>query len=87
MRPRLTDAADRVARARAQERVLRDQRPVEVAGEGGDPRREAGGELYGVPPVACTTKEATFAISCVDSWPLNEGMAPLPSVTRAVALR
>jgi hypothetical protein len=49
-------AGDRLARARPQDRVLGEQRPVEVDREGGDAPREAGRELYGgVPPVAFTT--------------------------------
>jgi hypothetical protein len=85
---RLPDAGDRVAGARVEERVLGDQRAVEVAREGGDARGESGRKLYGgVPPVLFTTYAATFAISCVLSCPLNDGIAPLPRVTRAVALR
>jgi hypothetical protein len=46
------------ARARAEQRVLRDQRPVEVARERGDAARERRRQLdarYGVPPLDFTT--------------------------------
>ena len=45
-------------RAGPQHCVLRDQRAVEIEGEGRDPARERGRKLeqcYGVPPVALTT--------------------------------
>src|SRR6266852_2297469 len=90
VRARRADRGDRGARARVEHGVLGDQRPVEIAGEGGDPARKVGRQLqqrYGVPPVAVTTYEATSAICWSVSWPLNDGMAPFPSVTRAVALR
>jgi endonuclease YncB( thermonuclease family) len=49
-------ACQRLARARAQQAVLGDQRPVEVECESADVRRKRGGELYGaVPPVESTT--------------------------------
>jgi len=81
-------ACDRLAGARTEQRVLCDQGAVEVAREGGDACGESGRELYGgVPPVALTTNAATFAISCVLSCPWNDGIAPLPRVTRAVAFR
>jgi hypothetical protein len=83
------NALDRRARAWAQHGVLRDQRPVEIDRERGDVRRKAVRKLqrYGVPPVAVTTYAATSAICWSLSWPLNDGIAPLPSVTRAVASR
>jgi len=94
VRPRLPHPVDRLAGARAQHGVGRDQRPVEVGRERAHDRRKACGEDYGpvspggeLPPVALTTNEATFAISWSESWPLNEGMTPLPFVTRAVASR
>ena len=81
-------AGNRIAGARAEHRVLGDQRPVEVDGECGDVARECAGKLYGgVPPVALTTYAATSAICWVDNWPLNDGIWPLPRVTRAVARR
>jgi hypothetical protein len=47
---------ERLPGARSQHAVLGDQRPVEIEREGGDARRERGGELYGaVPPVDSTT--------------------------------
>jgi hypothetical protein len=77
-----THAGDRVGRARAQYRILGDQRAVEVAGEGGDTRRESSGELYGgVPPVDLTTNAATSAICWSESWPLKAGIDGPPSVT------
>jgi hypothetical protein len=89
MRPGCADVRDRFSRVWAQDGVLGDERAVEVDGERRDVLREARRELdpYGVPPVALTTYEATSAICCVESWPLKEGMTPLPFVTRAVARR
>jgi hypothetical protein len=56
VRAALPRAAERVARARAQHAVLRDQRPVEVEREGGNAPRKIRGELYGaLPPVDVTT--------------------------------
>ena len=81
-------AGDRLAGVRTKHRVLGDQRPVEVDGERGDMARECVGKLYGgVPPVAFTTYAATSAICWSDNWPLNDGIWPLPRVTRAVARR
>jgi hypothetical protein len=54
----LARAVEGVAGARPQDAVLGDQRPVEVAREGGDPLRESVREFdcYGtVPPVDVTT--------------------------------
>jgi hypothetical protein len=49
-------SCERFARARAQQAVLGNQRPVEVECESADVRRKRGGELYGaVPPVESTT--------------------------------
>jgi hypothetical protein len=88
VRARCADAGDRLAGLRTEDGVLGDQRAVEVDGERRDVLREAWWELdrpYGVPPVALTTYDATSAICCVESWPLKDGMAPLPSVMRPVA--
>ncbi|MDE3024438.1 MAG: hypothetical protein KGI93_02595 [Acidobacteriota bacterium] len=47
---------DRRFRARPEDGVLADQRPVEIDREGGERMREAGREVYGtVPPVDFTT--------------------------------
>ena len=88
VRPGRADALDRSARARPQHEVGADQGAVEVDRERGDVAREARRQLdYGVPPVDFTTYAATSAICCAVSLPPNDGMTPLPSVTRAVALR
>ena len=66
------------------------ERPVEIGRERPDVAREGGRELdrrYGVPPVALTTYDATSAICCGVSCPLNDGIGDFPSVTRAVARR
>jgi hypothetical protein len=82
-RPR---AHERVARARPQHAVLRDQRPVEVEREGGDAPREIRGKLYGaLPPVDVTTKAATSAICWVERLLLKAGITAPPFVTCAVA--
>ena len=84
------DGRDRSRGPRAEQRVLGDERPVEIGRERPDVEREGGRELdrrYGVPPVAVTTYAATSAICCGVSCPLNDGIAFLPSVTRAVARR
>ena len=81
---------DRGRGPRPQQRVRRDERPVEVRREGLDLAREVVRELdrsYGVPPVAVTTYDATSAICCAVSWPLNDGIGDFPRVTRAVARR
>ena len=81
---------DRRRGPRSEQRIRGDERPVEVGRERLDLAREVVRELdrsYGVPPVALTTYDATSAICCVVSWPLNDGIAFLPSVTRAVARR
>jgi hypothetical protein len=51
------DGGDRLACPRPEDRVLGDERPVEVDGERGDVGREGLRELDygGVPPVAFTT--------------------------------
>ena len=90
--PVARDACDRRARVRAQHRVLGDKRAVEIDRERGDVLREAGRKLEqcgygGVPPVDFTTNAATSAICWSVSWPLNDGITPLPFVTRAVARR
>jgi hypothetical protein len=46
---------DRRFRARAEDGVLGDQRPVEVDRERRERVRKAGGKVYGVPPVDFTT--------------------------------
>src|SRR5262249_27969591 len=83
------DPGDRLARVRVQHGVRADERAVEVDGERRDVPWEAWRELDqrygGVPPVALTTYDATSAICCVESCPLNDGMTPFPSVTRPVA--
>ncbi len=53
---------------------------------------KSAGKLYGpvvpgLPPVDLTTYDATSAICWSESWPLNDGIWPFPSVTRAVASR
>jgi hypothetical protein len=82
---------DRGARPRPENGVLGNECPVEVDRERGDPRGEGVGkpeQIYGaVPPVAVTTYAATSAIFWSESVPLNDGIWPLPSVTRAVASR
>ena len=82
---------DCLAGVRTEHRVLGDQRPIEVDRECGDALRKRVGELGqrygGVPPVAFTTYAATSAICWSDRVPLNDGIWPLPSVTRAVARR
>ncbi len=45
MHAEVVDARERAARARAQDRVLADQRPVEVARDGLDVLREVGREV------------------------------------------
>ena len=90
MRARRARARECVTRARAQNAVLGDQRPVEIEREGGDASREARRELerYGaVPPVDFTTYAATSAICCVLSCDLNEGIWAPPFVTCAVTAR
>src|SRR5205823_11443466 len=86
------DARDRLARARSQHCILRDECAVEIDRERSDVFRECGRKLEqrgygGVPPVALTTNAATSAICWSVSWPLNDGITPLPLVTRAVASR
>lgn len=88
MRARRARRLDRRLRARVQDRVLADERAVEVDRERGDRAREAAGEVYGiVPPVDFTTYAATSAIFCVLSVLLNGGMAAPPFVTCAVTAR
>jgi hypothetical protein len=66
--------------------VLADQRPVEVAGEGGRAGREPGRKAQ-PPCVDWYTKAATSAICCSLSEPPfafeNGGIAPLPLWTRS----
>lgn len=73
---------DRRPGARAQLGVLGDKRAVEVGRErldlGGEVRRED------QPFVAWETYAATSAICFGESWPLNDGMTPLPFVTRSI---
>jgi hypothetical protein len=81
---------DRSGGPRAEQGVLGDQRPVEVGRERLEVAREARRKLdrrYGLPPVAVTTYDATSAICCAVSVPLNDGIGDFPLVTRAVARR
>ena len=90
MDARRADGRDRRRGPRAEPRVLGDERPVEIRRERADVDGEGGRELdrrYGVPPVAVTTYDATSAICCGVSCPLNDGIGDFPSVTRAVARR
>src|SRR5262249_43904469 len=74
---------DRRPRARPQLRVLPDQRPVEVAGERPHTLRKIVWEDQ-LLPATDETYAATSAICFGVSWPENEGMTPLPFVTRSI---
>ncbi len=90
MRAGGADGRNRRRGARAEQCVCGDEGAVEIGRERLDLAREARRELdqgYGVPPVAFTTYAATLAICWVVSWLLNDGIAFLPLVTRAVARR
>jgi hypothetical protein len=61
---------------------------VDVSG-GVKPSPEAGagaGAAAGDPPVDCETKAATSAICCALKEPENDGMMPLPEVTRVTTV-
>jgi hypothetical protein len=88
MHTRGARARDCGVRPRAEDRVLCDERAVEVDRERGEGGREAGGELYGsVPPVDFTTYAATSAICWAERRLLNDGIWPPPFVTCAVTAR
>ena len=77
---------DRAQRAGRELGVSRDQRPVEIADECLDVRRKAGGKREGRLaqwPAIVDTYCATSAICLSFNLPLNDGITPLPSVTRS----
>ena len=79
--PRVERGADRRPRPRPQLGVLPDQGAIDVAGERPDTARKAVGEDYF--PATDETYAATSAICFGVSCPLNEGITPLPLVTRS----
>ena len=82
--PAACAAAIASTRARRELGVLGDQRPIEVADEGLDVGGKVGGKSQprAQEPATDDTYCATSAICWSFSLPLNDGITPLPSVTR-----
>jgi hypothetical protein len=70
--PGCARGSDRLARARPQHSILGDQRPVEIAGERLDLRREAVGEVQ-----CFWVRNATRSATCLLVSDVNWGMTPL----------